>query len=76
MVRSTGCDGAGESIGPEETACDPFVDCPTCSSRERCHLLPHEKDPLALRYERMCERARLNGEVKKSSIESAISKSQ
>jgi hypothetical protein len=43
MVRSTTCDGAGESIGPEENACDPFVDCPTCPTRERCPRLSHEK---------------------------------
>jgi hypothetical protein len=49
MVRATECDGAGESISPEETACDPIEDCPTCPTREHCHRLPREKDPLALR---------------------------
>ncbi len=63
MVRSTTCDGAGEIIGPETTSCDPSEDCPTCPTRERCRLHPHEKSPLELRYEQMCERARLNGEV-------------
>jgi hypothetical protein len=64
MVRSTTCDGAGQIIGPEETSCDPCEDCPSCPNRERCRHFPHEKDPLAIRYEQMCERSRINIEVK------------
>ncbi|HSZ17345.1 MAG TPA: hypothetical protein VK764_09610 [Terracidiphilus sp.] len=56
MVRATTCDGGGNAIGAQDFTCDPYLDCATCTTKDRCHVLPFKMRGVAELLENMRRR--------------------